>query len=528
MTDFQLDGSSAPIDLGLGVRLIAPGLVGQGRTHDARQPGFRDSTPSQETAALDEALAAQEMTESMTVELDATEAPVAGPPSGLRAPGGEDAIMLEVPDTGPEWEHVVLEIDEGGAMRWHLPLTDDNQVAPPATRGAGAVKRFRIPRAVAPTATGEQAKTRGLIGMVGKKLLKVLVYPVTDLLIGKAVDLFAAKWETKKRPYGVRLMTADNYATKGVAQLTTDDWKHLASGRALLLIHGTFSTAHGAFSGLTRDDMAELNARYGGRVFAFDHPSVSVSPAANVKELAKRIPAGVSLDVDIICHSRGGLVAREIAERGPTHGLTPDKLTVGRVVFVGAANAGTMLAKPDHMVNMIDRLTSVSNLIPTGFVSELLDGLIMVIKVIGHGGLKALDGLASMNPDGSYLQGLTGGQKAGATYYAITADFEAGAQEATAPLRTLVKDKLMDRIFKDAKNDLVVPTEGVFTVNGCASFPIEAVSRLEIPASAGVVHTTYFLSPEARTKIREWLSFDSPFTIPGATSAPGTSQPVGR
>ena len=102
MTDFQLDGSSAPIELGMGVRLIAPGLVGQGRTHDARQPGFRAGTPGQETAALDDALASAEMSEAMSVELDATSAPVAGPAPDLRSPSGDDALMLEVPDAGAE------------------------------------------------------------------------------------------------------------------------------------------------------------------------------------------------------------------------------------------------------------------------------------------------------------------------------------------------------------------------------------------------------------------------------------------
>jgi len=522
MTDFQLNGSSAPIELGFGVRLTAPGLVGQGRTHEARQPGFRDGTPGRETAALDEALASAEMSEAMSVELEATEAPVAGPAPDLRAPGGDDALMLEVPDAGPEWEHVVLEIDEGGVMRWHLPLTDDNQVAPPATRGAGTMKRFRIPRAVAPTPAVGQGQTRGLVGMVGKKLLKVLVYPVTDVLIGHAVDTFAAKWEAKKRQYGLRLMTPDNYATPGAPQLTADDWQRLSSGRALLMIHGTFSTAHGAFSGLSQEDVEALNAQYGGRVFAFDHHSLSHDPARNAKELASRLPPGISLDVDIICHSRGGLVARELAERGAAYGLTPDRFKVGRVVFVGAANAGTILAQPDHMVSMIDRLTSVSNLIPTGFVSELLDGLITVIKVIGHGGLKSLDGLASMNPDGPYLKALAGAPKCGATYYAITADFDASAQEATAPLKSLVKDKLMDKIFEEAANDLVVPTDGVFAPNGSLSFPIAAVSRLEIPKAAGVVHTTYFLSPDARKKMKEWLTADATVASLGtaATGAP--------
>ena len=515
MTDFQLDGSSAPIDLGLGVRLIAPGLVGQGRTHDARQPGFRDATPGKETAALDEAFAAQDITEAMSVELDATQVPVVGPAPDLRAPSGDDALMLEVPDTGPQWEHVVLEIDEGGVMRWHFPLTNDNQVAPPATRGAGAVKRFRIPRSVAPTPAAEQAATRGLVGLVGKKLLKVLVYPVTDVLVGAAIDLFAGKWEGKKRPYGLRLMTPDNYATAGVVQLTADDWQRLSSGRSLLLIHGTFSTAHGAFAGLDRSDIAELNAQYGGRVFAFDHPSLSQDPARNAKELASRLPPGITLDVDIICHSRGGLVARELAERATVHGLTPDRFNVGRVVFVGAANAGTMLAHPDHMVSMIDRLTSVTNLIPTGFVSELLDALITVVKVIGHGGLKSLDGLASMRPEGPYLEAFATASKTGARYYAITADFDASARQATSPLKSLVKDALMDKIFKQAANDLVVPTEGVFAPNGSLSFPIDPTSRLEIPASAGVVHTTYFLSPDARRKLKEWLSSDAPVVAAG-------------
>lgn len=527
MGDFQLDGSATPIDLGLGVRLIAPGLVGQGQTHDARQPGFRAGTPGQETAALDDALSAQDMSEALSVEIDAVEAPVAGPAPDLRAPGGDDALMLEVPDTGPEWEHVVLEIDEGGAMRWHLPLTEDNKVAAPTTRGIGDVKRFRIPRAVAPTASGEQAKTRGLVGLVGKKLLKVLVYPVTDILIGRAIDSFASKWEAKKRPYGLRLMTPDNYATAGVPQLTAADWTKLGSGRALLMVHGTFSTAHGAFCGLERTDIEELNAAYGGRVFAFDHPSLSQDPASNAKELSARIPAGVSLDVDIICHSRGGLVARELAERAATHGLTADRFNVGRVVFVGAANAGTILAQPDHMMSMIDRLTTVTNLVPTGVVSEVLDALITVVKVIGHGGLKSLDGLASMNPDGTYLKGLAGGQKTGATYFAITADFDASAQPATAPLKSLVQDALMDKIFEKAANDLVVPTEGVFAANGNPSFPIDPVSRLEIPSTSGVVHTTYFTSPDARRKMKEWLSNDAPAVAMSSPDATGSPQSIG-
>jgi hypothetical protein len=66
----------------------------------------------------------------------------------------------------------------------------------------------------------------------------------------------------------------------------------------------------------------------------------------------------------------------------------------------------------------------------------------------------------------------------------------------------------------------------VFAVADCASFPIESAARLEIPGAAGVVHTTYFLSPDARQKMKEWLTYESPFAIPGAGSG-SAAQPVG-
>lgn len=57
-------------------------------------------------------------------------------------------------------------------------------------------------------------------------------------------------------------MTPDNYASPDVASLSPEDpeWERLATGHSLLFVHGTFSTAHSAFAGLTRDDIAALPA----------------------------------------------------------------------------------------------------------------------------------------------------------------------------------------------------------------------------------------------------------------------------
>jgi hypothetical protein len=66
----------------------------------------------------------------------------------------------------------------------------------------------------------------------------------------------------------------------------------------------------------------------------------------------------------------------------------------------------------------------------------------------------------------------------------------------------------------------------VFAPNGSPSFPIDSVSRLEIPSSAGVVHTTYFASPDARRKMKEWLSAETP-VMAGSPDATGVPQAIG-
>ena len=83
--------------------------------------------------------------------------------------------------------------------------------------------------------------------MVGSKLLKLLIYPLTDLALGAVGEKFAAAWEGKYRPYGTRFFEPAGYRTKGLAQLQDADWDRLAQGPNLWFVHGTFSTSHGGF-----------------------------------------------------------------------------------------------------------------------------------------------------------------------------------------------------------------------------------------------------------------------------------------
>ena len=46
------------------------------------------------------------------------------------------------------------------------------------------------------------------------------------------------------------------------------------------------------------------------------------------------------------------------------------------------------------------------------------------VKIVGHGALKGLDGLQSMNRQGPFMKDLNAHGTAGADYYAISANYE--------------------------------------------------------------------------------------------------------
>lgn len=501
MAATPLTGSPAPIPLGEGYTLRAPGLRG---TAELKRPvpGAATRGGQDATSALAEAFDRTDVETVRDIELQVRPAPGVAQ-TRLRSATGGDAVELQVPDLGAKTGQLVLSCDESGVLTWHLPQPETAETAVSPTRGGGKVKRFVIPATALPPDDGP-SRSRSLVSAVGRKLLKVLVYPLTDPVIGPVGEFFAGKWEEKNRPYGVRDFTPETASSPNGRALTAEDWAALGQGPALLFIHGTFSTAHGAFAQLPKDALQSLHQKYAGRVFAFNHFTLSHDPAENVARLLALIPASRRLEVDIVCHSRGGLVARTLAERPSAFGVDASRIAVRRVVFAGVPNQGTLLAHPDHMVKMIDRMTTALNLFPTGPVSETLEVLVTAVKVIGHGALKGLNGLASMHPDGPFLRTLNQGQAGKVDYYGIAANFE----PAHAGLKALVAgsaDAVLDCVFEDAENDLVVPEAGVYGANGGAGFPLDGGRVLRVPQSAAISHTTIFGYPLVSAKIQEWL-----------------------
>ena len=415
--------------------------------------------------------------------------------------------MLVAPDLGERWGQVAIVTDESGAISFHLPVEDETsqQRQPATTRGANGEKVFVLRSHIPPADPDPATTTRGLVGLVGQKLIQVVAFPLAELVADTVGDYFVRRWERANRPNQIRLFTPADRKLKTDGEMTSADWDAMAAGRALLFVHGTFSTAQGGFSGITDAVFETLHQRYEGRVFAFNHHSLSMSPAENVEWFLGQVPADVNLDVDIICHSRGGLVARTMAGELPNLNADLASLRVGRVVFVATPNNGTALADEENIVSLLDRVATLANIMPGTPIVEALDAVLAVVKTIAHGVLTGLSGLSAMRPGGEFLGALNRGGAVPTEYFGLAANYE-----PTNPgLRALVtgaKDALVDIAFGGEPNDLVVPTVGVYQGAADANFPIPADRLLEFPPERGISHSTFWAEPETSERFLAWLA----------------------
>jgi pimeloyl-ACP methyl ester carboxylesterase len=478
------DGSPVLID---GVEVITPGLSGVVEVHPPGAPGLRAANAASDV--LLNALDTTDVQEQLTVEFhDHAEVYLADETRSRSTSLGEPGISIKVPGPGSSMGQVLLASDEDGVLRWVLP--DDIPTDEAVNRGADE-RTYTIPRSVAEDPSGGQ---RGLIGAIGKKVLKVLAFRLLDAAAGAAAQLFAKHWEDKAHPHRLRSFDAATYREPAVQPLTREQIAALANGPALLFLHGTMSLSHSGFGRLPAEMVQKLNDAYGGRVFAFDHPTVSVTPTDNAKWLARELQ-DANLTVDLVAHSRGGLVSRVLAERPEIAGLAPTTLAVRKLIMVGAPNAGTALADRKHLGEFVDTFTNLMELIPDNAVTDVLSIIISVVKQLAIGAFGGLDGIMAMDPRGDYLTRFLNAEDSpplagtGTTYLAIASNYE---PTADAPLARFARDRLIDAVFK-SENDLIVPDKGVFGANGSPRFPI--ASPLDLPPVDSVDHSSYWTAP---------------------------------
>jgi pimeloyl-ACP methyl ester carboxylesterase len=470
-----------------------PGFEGRAVLLD--QADVEGRGPQLGTEQLAQALAETDMSEKYTLELEAVRRDRSEEGDDGRGREEGEEIIVEVPAPAADEGQILMLVEEDGAITWHLPAPPD----PVAESRAQEMVVFRLPgREIPPPPEDTDASDRGILSAIGSKVLKILTYPLTPVLRA-AGTTFSKAWETDNRPARFRTFTASNYATdQNVSELSRQDWERLSEGPALLFVHGTFASAHNAFRQLPADALRELSERYGGRVFALDHHSIWLPPSENAKLAAQALPDDIPLEVDIVSHSRGGLVARELAERAADAGFA-DTFHVRRIVMVATPNAGTALADQANIRKWLDIITNIAQFVPDNPVTDIIALVLTVLKQLTLGVFEGLPGITSMDPAGKYLEELNVDGDFAAEYFTIAAEFE--PLEGT-PLTRVAQDLAIDAIFSGKHNDLVVPTEGASAISGLSRFAPES---LVFDSGRGLDHSSYFGNPEVVAKLKEWL-----------------------
>lgn len=305
-----------------------------------------------------------------------------------------------------------------------------------------------------------------------------------------------------------------------------------AKKRALLLIHGTFSNTENLFAGI---EATEAGRAFLSRVIesgdspydellAFNHPTLSVGPMMNAVDLA-RLFGDCPATIDVICHSRGGLVTRWWLEGVRGSGAAP-----GKVVAVASPLGGTSFASPGRLKASLNFITNVGRVLETvGGIAAggapfmtVAVGLVKVITSITgwSSSLPLIDAAVSMIP-GLAAQSRTNNNlelarllrshnHAVPQYYSVLSNF---VPEATGwkfwKLFVNPKDRVMnlgaDLVFQQ-ENDLVVDTRSMTELFKDGETVQRRVEKtFDFGDQPRVHHTNYFQQEETIKFIRESL-----------------------
>jgi hypothetical protein len=393
-------------------------------------------------------------------------------------------------------------IEEDGVLHWELDsdpwdLASDESALARAPRRRGSRRDFDVARTVI-----EQFK-----------------FAPAD---GSAVSGALIALDRKLNPNCVDA----NGVAKGVLHEVLDGGtigdpkRPVEEGSILLAVHGTFSNAASnvgswAATAAGREFLGRARKKY-DQILAFEHATLSASPVLNALELTRAF-AGSSANVDVVCHSRGGLVVRWWMEV-----FDPRQLRSGRVVFVGAPLAGSSLAAPNRIRAGLDLVTNAGFALGKGaqiaaVAVPWIGAVGALIRILASAtgalsktpvvdvALAMIPGLAAQAKTNNNveLQGLQRGLSAvPGGYHFILSDFEPAYTEEGlwkfwkqfTRIGDTAKDWAADKVF-DAANDLVVDTASMTQLSEVVS--AIAPGRLQdFGHSALVHHLNYFDQPD--------------------------------
>lgn len=336
-----------------------------------------------------------------------------------------------------------------------------------------------------------------------------------EKLVGAAVKLAATNYEEHTIGATSRLV-----ASQEPHRVTRDDadFEPSGAGPVLVLVHGTFATTGGSFGALSgagsgAGGWGRVREAYRDRIFALQHRTLSESPVANALTLARAL-RGVSGPVDLLTHSRGGIVsellcvARDLEEsqlsawsgrnwgRGPSEeeqdGLRQlrrlaTNLQIRRVTRVATPLFGTTLLSErlDAFVNVLLNLsglaTGAGGSIPFELFSKLVESIVGTRLDEG-----VLPGLECMVP-GRPISELFAMKPEG------TGELVAIAGNNRRPGFWGLLRNLVPELFFGGKNDLVVDTASMLGgARGAETDARKVVLQRQSLSDDSLWHTTYF------------------------------------
>lgn len=422
---------------------------------------------------------------------------------------GEEPVRIE----GLAADDVVELILEGGVrqvLTVERLLEDYGEQLGRLDRGAVAGE-IELPTELR---VGEASRGAGEWILKGLRILKVDV-------AGEAADKVAELLEAKLAP-GPGL-----YRCPSLDRLEPLGDGPIPVGKPILLfLHGTASRTLASFGDLATADggraWRELEKRYGERIYAFEHETLTKSPIENAVELLRSLPVGVQLHV--VSHSRGGLVGELVARGSLAENREPFDATdrklfadrqdhdalvelgellvtkrprVERFVRVACPASGTTLAsrRLDRYLNVLVNLLGLIPGLRSNPVYDFSSALLVAV-VKKRTDPEELPGLEAMMPTSPVIRLLNRPGVAVKADLSVIAGDTAG-RGILGTLKTLATD-----FFFSQDHDLVVNT---ISMSG-GTERVDGFARRFFDQGPDVNHFRYFQNTETAQKLLDALA----------------------